>query len=449
VTAPRLPRPARLGVTALATALLVAACADGDDSTPVTTRPSADVATTSGESAVPPSAPTSSSPSSDDDDPATSGPAATTGATTPTPTSAPADDASADPLVEPAVELLEVATFDQPVQVVARPDDERWYVVEQPGRVVLASDEGSDVALDVTDLTDADGERGLLGLAFHPSEPLAYLNFTDNGGDTVVAEVALDPATGLLQRDSLREVMTVAQPYGNHNGGQLAFGPDGHLYIGLGDGGSRDDPERNALDLSTPLGKILRIDPLPTADGQPYGVPADNPFVDQEGADPTVWSYGLRNPWRFSFDPETGDLWIADVGQGEYEEINHAPASADTGRGANFGWSAFEGLERFNDDQPADGAVPPVHVYDHSDGRCSVSGGVVVRGSSVPDLDGWYVFGDYCSGEIWALDPAATPDAPRVVDLGTLPGLAAINVGPGGDVYAVSNAGPLARLVGA
>ncbi len=351
-------------------------------------------------------------------------------------------------MTEPTVELFDIGTFDQPVDIAVRPGIAETYVVEQPGRVVAVTDLSSDVMLDITDLTDARSEQGLLGLAFHPTEDLAYVNFTDADGDTVVAEFAIDPATGRFDRNSYREVLTVDQPYSNHNGGQLAFGPDQLLYIGLGDGGSGGDPQRRALDLTSRLGKILRIDPV-SADDSPFTVPDDNPFAGDGTADPTIWAYGLRNPWRFSFDPATGDLWIGDVGQGDFEEINHSPASdrRDAGRGANFGWSAFEGFETFNEDQPAEGAVLPLFVYDHGGGRCSVTGGTVVRGETVPDLTGWYVFGDYCTGQIWALDPTAPPTAPRVVEIARLDGLAALVEGPERELYAVSNAGTVARFI--
>jgi glucose/arabinose dehydrogenase len=297
-------------------------------------------------------------------------------------------------------------------------------------------------------LIAAGGEQGLLGLAFHPTEDLAYVDYTDRSGDTVVAEYAVDPATGVFDPATAREVVEVEQPFANHNGGKVTFGRDGMLYIGLGDGGSGDDPNRAGLDLTTPLGKILRIDPTPTADS-PYTVPADNPFVGVDGADPRIWALGLRNPWRFSFDAPTGDLWIADVGQNEFEEINHAPAVelVNAGRGLSFGWSAFEGDARFNEDQPDEGHTAPVYVYSHSDGGCSVSGGAVARESIVSELNGWYVFGDYCSGEIWALDPASTADAPRVVAIANLPALAAISVGADGALYAISNGGSVARFV--
>ncbi len=357
-------------------------------------------------------------------------------------------DVAPGPLTEPSVALFDIGSFDQPVDVAVAPGGGEIYVVEQPGRVVAVTDLSADVVLDITDLTEARGEQGLLGLAFHPTADLAYVDFTDTNGDTVVAEFAVDLTTARFDRDSYREVLTIDQPYSNHNGGQLAFGPDQLLYIGVGDGGSGGDPDRNALDLSTRLGKILRIDPVAT-DGEPFTVPADNPFVDTSGADPTIWAYGLRNPWRFSFDRPTGDLWIGDVGQGDFEEINHSTATErrDAARGANFGWSAFEGFERFNEDQPAEGAVSPLFVYDHADGRCSVTGGTVVRGDAVPDLAGWYLFGDYCSGQIWALDPTAPPTEPRVVEIARLEGLVAITETPSGDVYAVSNGGRVARLV--
>lgn len=354
----------------------------------------------------------------------------------------------AGPLTEPDVGMFEVGSFDRPVGVAFRPAGGEIHVVEQAGRVVAVSDLSADVVLDITDLTEARGEQGLLGLAFHPTADLAYVNFTDSDGDTVVAELAIDPATARFDRDSWREVLTVDQPYRNHNGGHLVFGPDQLLYIGVGDGGSGGDPERYALDLTSRLGKILRIDPV-AADGEPFTVPADNPFVGTPGADPTIWASGLRNPWRFSFDPPTGDLWIGDVGQNRFEEINRSPATdrRNAGRGVDFGWSAFEGFERFNEDQPVADAVPPLFVYAHSDGHCSVTGGTVARGDVVPDLAGWYLFGDYCSGQIWALDPTAPPAEPRVVEIAELPTLVAITEAPDGEMYAVSNSGTVVRLI--
>jgi glucose/arabinose dehydrogenase len=365
-----------------------------------------------------------------------------------TPETVPDTTADPAPLAEPSVSLLEVGRFDRPVDVAVRPDAGELYIVEQPGRVVAVTDLSTAVALDISDLTGASGERGLLGLAFHPTADLAYVNFTDANGDTVIAEFAVDPATGGFDRATFREVLTVDQPYSNHNGGQLAFGPDELLYIGVGDGGSGGDPERYALDLTSRLGKMLRIDPV-AAGAEPFAVPVDNPFADDPAADPTIWAYGLRNPWRFSFDADTGDLWIGDVGQGVFEEINRSVATEgrDAARGANFGWSALEGFERFNQDQPADGTELPLFVYDHANGRCSVTGGTLARGDLVADLAGWYVFGDYCSGQIWALDPGAPPSEPRVVQIAELDSLVALAAGPDRELYAVSNGGTVARLV--
>ncbi len=424
-------------VAAATATLVISACSsDGDDDSFGSGRPTEVQPPGSSELAITPTEPETS-------------PTGTPGESQASEPATPATSAAPiAPLREPTVSWLEIGSFDQPVDVAARAASGEIYVVEQPGRVVAVTDRSTNVVLDISDLTEARGEQGLLGLAFHPTDDLAFVNFTDDAGDTVVAEFAIDPVTGLFDRDTYREVLTIDQPYRNHNGGQLAFGPDQLLYIGVGDGGSGGDPERHALDLSSRLGKILRIDP--TADGeQPFTVPPDNPFVDDIGADPAIWAFGLRNPWRFSFDPVTGDLWIGDVGQGNFEEINRSPAfeRRDAARRVNFGWSAFEGFERFNGDQPTDGAVDPLFVYDHSDGRCSVTGGVVARGGAVADLAGWYLFGDYCTGQIWALDPSAPPSEPRVIEIARLDELVAITSGPAGDIYAVSNGGIVARLI--
>jgi hypothetical protein len=353
----------------------------------------------------------------------------------------------AGPLPVPTVQLVEFGQYVTPVDVASRDLDGRTFVVEQGGRIVAADDLSSDVVLDITDLTSADGERGLFGVAFHPARDLAYVHYTDNDGNTVVAEYAIDPVTAIFDPDSQRTVLTVEQPFGNHNGGGIVFGPDDHLYLGLGDGGSANDPERNGLDLTTRLGKILRIDPLEAGD-EPFTVPADNPFVDTADADPSIWSIGLRNPWRFSFDAATGDLWIADVGQNEFEEIDFAPAvnGRGAGRGLSFGWSAFEGTQPFNEDQSPEGHTPPILTYPHADGACSVSGGAVYRGTAVADLVGWYVYGDFCTGQIWGFDPTSAPGSPIIVELAQLDSLAAIAVGAEGDLFAVSNAGTVSRF---
>ena len=336
------------------------------------------------------------------------------------------------------VDIAELAEVDQPVGIAVRPGDDRLFVISRAGKVLPVSTGGDvgDPVLDIAALVTAGGEQGLLGLAFHPSEPLAYVDYTDAAaGDTRIDEFTVGP-DGTMDPASRREVLKIDQPYANHNGGQLAFGPDGYLYIGMGDGGSGGDPERRGLDMDELLGKILRIDPRRSG-GEAYSVPADNPFVDTAGARPEIWTLGMRNPWRFSFDPATGDLWIADVGQGEWEEIDVAWADEGGGRGVNFGWSAFEGTHRFNEDQPTRDAVDPIFEYDHSDGNCSVSGGAISRTAALPGLAGWYVYGDFCAGQVRALQIVDRAVA-KEVELGNAPSISSVGVGPDGALYVTS-----------
>ncbi len=331
-----------------------------------------------------------------------------------------------------------VSGFNGPVDVVWRTGDPAIYVVDQPGIITPVVDgvTGPPV-LDIRDLVACCGEQGMLGLAFHPTDALAYVDYTNTDGDTVIAEFAIG-ADGVFDPTSRRTVITIAQPYPNHNGGKVVFGPDGMLYIGMGDGGSGGDPERHALSLDSALGKLLRVDPRASGD-QPYTVPADNPFVGVDGALPEIWSIGLRNPWRFNFDSETGDLWIADVGQGEWEEVDVSLASEGAGRGVNFGWSALEGTHPYNGDQSTDGVTMPIHEYQHGDDGCSISGGTVYRGAAIPSLRGWYLFGDYCSGKVWALQsvPGAAPVVLELANGGTVSAIAA---GPDGEMYVLSYA---------
>nr|MDQ3957927.1 PQQ-dependent sugar dehydrogenase [Actinomycetota bacterium] len=276
--------------------------------------------------------------------------------------------------------------------------------------------------LDVSDRTEGGGEQGLLGLAFHPRYPdngRFFVNYTDTNGDTVIAEYRRSRRRyGQARRASERILLQVDQPFSNHNGGGLEFGPDGFLYIALGDGGSAGDPQGNGQRKDTLLGKILRIDVGPRgADG--YAIPEDNPFAGQPTARGEIWAYGLRNPWRISFDRRTGDLWIGDVGQGEWEEVNREPAGS--AGGLNYGWNVKEGRSCY----PAgsDCTVPgvtedmtdPLAVYSHADG-CSVTGGYVYRGDAYPVLRGSYLFGDYCSGKVWSV-VAGGPDRQEPVEL--------------------------------
>jgi glucose/arabinose dehydrogenase len=253
--------------------------------------------------------------------------------------------------------------------------------------------------LDIADLVDDSGnEMGLLGLAFHPDyeqNGFLYVNYTGRGGNTFISrfhatDSFADPASEKI-------LLVVNQPFPNHNGGALAFGPDGFLYIGLGDGGSADDPRGNGQNLNTLLGKILRID---VNNGDPYEIPADNPFVGAD-ANPEIWGYGLRNPWRFSFDRSTGDLYIGDVGQDIWEEVDYVQPGQS---GLNFGWKYMEANHDFiGENPPATLHLTfPVVEYSHSVGGCSVTGGYVYRGA-MPEWDGIYLYGDYCSGKIWGL----------------------------------------------
>jgi glucose/arabinose dehydrogenase len=305
--------------------------------------------------------------------------------------------------LEPLVEGLEA-----PLAIAHAGDGSgRLFVVEQAGRIRVVRDGAleSDPFLDITERISAGGERGLLGLAFHPDYPddrRLFVNYTNVDGNTVVSSFtsnadAADPASEAV-------ILRIDQPYGNHNGGAVAFGPDGFLYVSTGDGGSGGDPHDNGQRLDTLLGKILRIDIDATDRDRAYAIPDDNPFLDDRDAAPEIWLTGLRNPWRMSFDRETGDLWLGDVGQNSREEVDVARA----GRGGlNFGWNRMEGFECFrNPDCDPAGFALPVTDYGHDLG-CSVVGGVVYRGEAQPVLAGGYVFADYCSGNVWLLDPAA------------------------------------------
>ena len=331
--------------------------------------------------------------------------------------------------------------------VTGRPGDPRLFVVEQRGlvRTIAGGRLEPEPFLDLRDLTEARGEQGLLGLAFHPrhaSNGLLYVNYTDAGGTTRIVELATSPDGSRALRDSARELLAVEQPFANHNGGHLAFGPDGKLYVGLGDGGSGGDPEDHGQRLDTLLGAILRIDVDRRAAGLPYAVPADNPFVGQAGARPEIWAFGLRNPWRFSFDPQTGYLWIGDVGQDRIEEIDRVPATAE-GAGANFGWNRLEGNALFDPQERAvtgGVATAPVAQYGRADG-CSVTGGYVYRGDAVPDLDGRYVYGDFCTGRIWTLNADGEPGRPQEITgaIGApLTNLTSFGTDNAGNVYAVT-----------
>ncbi len=317
----------------------------------------------------------------------------------------------------PTIQLEQVASgFTSPVTVTNAGDGSgRLFIVQQPGQILILIN-GTVLPtpfLDISDLVSCCGEQGLLGLAFHPdyaANGFFYVDYTDNAGNTVVARYtvsAKDP--NVADPDSAYTILTQAQPFPNHNGGQLAFGPDGYLYIALGDGGSGGDPQENGQNLQTWLGKILRVDvngdDFPGDPNRNYAVPPDNPFVGDPDALDEIWAYGVRNPWRCTFDRITGDFFIADVGQNSWEEINFQPA-ASTG-GENYGWDVLEGMHCFEDQPPGScnqflngGSTLPVLEYSHSLG-CSVTGGYRYRGQLYPQLNGIYFYSDLCSGTIW------------------------------------------------
>ncbi len=418
----------RCFVAALA-ALALASCSDGGTDVTVATTPPISAPATTGVTNGAVATDAIISP------PTGAEPAEPAGSATAGPTTA----IASTPLGDPVVQLVQTDSATNPVDVAVRPGDSTLFVVQQGGQVIARRADTVDTVLDISDSIVAGGEQGLLGLAFHPTESFAYVNYTDRSGDTVIAEYAID-GNGVFDAGSARILLTIDQPYANHNGGEVLFGPDGMLYIGMGDGGAGGDPQRRALNLASPLGKILRIDVAPS-DTAPYTIPADNPFVAVDGARGEIWSIGLRNPWRMSFDRATGDLWIADVGQNEWEEIDVAWAAGGGGRGMNFGWSAWEGNHRFNDDQLAEGATPPIFEYDHGDG-CSVSGGVRYRGAAIPALIGWYVYSDYCSGQVRALKIEGQAVA-KDLTLGQAASIAAVNEGPDGELLVLSLDGPI------
>jgi glucose/arabinose dehydrogenase len=331
------------------------------------------------------------------------------------PTSAPAATASAGDTSAPKIALKPISdALDRPVYVTHAGDDSgRLFVVEKAGRIVIVRD-GQPAAkpfLDISDRVGSSGsEQGLLSVAFHPQfreNGRLFVDYTDRNGDTVISRFqgngdSADP-------NSEAVLLQIDQPYPNHNGGLVLFGPDGYLYVGMGDGGSGGDPQGNGQNRNSLLGKLLRLD---VDNGDPYAIPPDNPWPSGDEARPEVWAYGLRNPWRFSFDRTTGDLYIADVGQGQYEEIDVQPAGSQGGE--NYGWNIMEGQHCFRGGAcDGEGMVAPIAEYDHSLG-CSITGGYIYRGAAFPRIQGLYIYGDYCSGRVWALNPAAqTNGEPR------------------------------------
>lgn len=326
--------------------------------------------------------------------------------------------------------------LERPVHLATAPGEpDRLYVVEQPGRIRIVAGGRIDPKpfLDVRSEVVSGGEQGLLSVAFHPDyseNGLLYIDYTDLNGDTRVVEyhavedrTAVDPA-------SRRVLLAIDQPYSNHNGGQLTFGPDGLLWVGMGDGGGGGDPENRAQSLSSLLGKLLTLD------------------VSQDHPVPRIAAYGLRNPWRFSFDRETGDLWIGDVGQGEFEELDRLPRD-EVGNLVNFGWDVFEGDASYEEKEPSpEGTLlGPVAVYDHGEG-CSVTGGFVYRGDEVPALEDRYVYGDYCSGAVWSIAADGARESVRKEPI-EVDGLTSFGEDGEGELYVSSSSGTIFRIAAA
>jgi glucose/arabinose dehydrogenase len=338
--------------------------------------------------------------------------------------------------------------FNGPIQVTNAGDGSgRLFVVEQPGVIKVIQD-GLTLETPFLDIAEEVGnsgnEQGLLGLAFHPdyeANGIFYVNYTDVVGDTIISRLTVSGDPNVADPASEVHILEVHQPYENHNGGNLVFGPDGYLYIGLGDGGSGGDPQGNGQNPRTLLGKMLRID---VNSAEPYSIPADNPYVNSEQGAPEVWAIGLRNPWRYSFDRATGDLYIGDVGQGSWEEINFLPAGIVGG--TNFGWNYYEGTHDYQG-TPPEGMqfIFPVTEYAH-ESRCSITGGFVYRGALMPEWDGIYFYGDYCSGEVFGLFQAAdgTWNSQVLFPTGAL--ITSFGEDEAGELYMSSRSGEIFQL---
>jgi len=392
------------------------------------------------------------------------------------PPTVPSGPTSAPPIAPPATEQPTVEPTATPVPVEPTPDrvfslpdpsglrlapvvegldrplglehagDRRIFVVEQRGAVWTLEDGRLQETpyLDLRDRVDDSGfEQGLLGLAFHPDfarNGLLFVNYTNSGGNTVVSRLTASAGAGQVDPATEEVILRIDQPFSNHNGGDLEFGPDGYLYIAAGDGGAAADPFGNGQRLDTLLGKLLRID---VEVGDPYAIPGDNPFAAGGGL-PEIWAYGLRNPWRFAFDPLTGDLYIGDVGQNAWEEVDFLPAGFNGLR--NFGWNVREGTHTFAGPATPDMIDPVAEYANGAGGTCSVTGGVVLRGPSLPDWNGVYLFADYCSGQVWELVRDEAGIWTNRLLFNTDLNITAFGTDAQGEVYLVHQGGAVYRL---
>ena len=332
----------------------------------------------------------------------------TTTSSTTTTVAAPATTTQAPQLLNQIeLELEVVASLSSPVAFAARPGTDDIFIAEQQGRVVRlpgGTATGADTTLDIRGAVSLGNEQGLLGLAFSPDGSRLYTNHTERAGSTVITRHTMSGTSAT----SPEVLLTIDQPFANHNGGQLAFGPDGMLYIGMGDGGSGGDPEGNGQNPNTLHGSILRID---VSGDVGYEIPADNPFANSGGA-PEIYVWGIRNAWRFGFDTATGDLWIGDVGQDRMEEVT--VLRSGSGSGANLGWNLTEGDESFRGSPEPEAYVAPILSYAHDAGRCSITGGEVYRGAQIAGLSGTYIYGDFCTGEIFGFRASGQGAAERL-----------------------------------
>lgn len=364
--------------------------------------------------------------------------------------SAPADRASrVTTHATPRITLRRLSrSFAEPVYVTAPSGSTKLYVVERAGRVLVRSGGRWQTFLDIRGRVGAGGsEQGLLSIAFHPdfaSNRRFFADYTDSSGDTRIVEFAARPGAVSASPSSQRVLLRIDQPYENHNGGLVLFGPDGHLYIGMGDGGSGGDPENRAQNPRSLLGKLLRID---IDGGRPYGIPPGNPFADGAGGKREIFVFGLRNPWRFAFDPPAGTMYVADVGQDAWEEVDVVKRSGS--EGWNFGWDAFEGTHRFEQKTVRGHLVRPLLQYPHGEqsaAGCSITGGSVYRGSKVPALRGWYLYADFCRSWIKGIRVSGGRIVQRASFAGT-DQISSFGVDGAGEHYVASLSGSVFRIV--
>jgi len=355
-----------------------------------------------------------------------------------------------DPVIPPTFSLTVVEVADglsSPLYLTSPPGDSRLFVVEQAGRIRIIKN-GTLLAkpfLDITSRVSSGGERGLLSVAFHPSyatNGLFFVNFTDLAGNTHVERFTVSSDPDVADPATSKLILTVVQPFANHNGGLNVFGPDGMLYIGLGDGGSGGDPFGNGQSRGTLLGKILRID---VDHGDPYAIPSGNPFVGQAGARGEIWALGLRNPWRLAFDRAGGLLYVADVGQDRFEEVDVVPAAR---AGLNYGWNTMEASTCFLAATcNQDGLEQPVLVYGHTNGACSITGGYVYRGTAIPEIAGRYFYSDYCAGFLRSFHyDNGVAGEQRSWDVGNIGSVTSFGEDASGELYITSSNGRVYRL---